>query len=34
MNKGYWAELRAFFNIISNEGITIKGYKIREGINA
>ena len=33
MNKGSWGKVRAFFDIMTDEGITIKGFKIIEGIN-
>ena len=33
MNKGSWGKLRAFFDIMTDEGFTIKGFKIIEGIN-
>lgn len=33
MNKGEWGKLRAFFDLRTNEGIVVKGFKIIEGIN-
>tara|TARA_Y100000748_G_scaffold138451_1_gene116092 strand:- start:713 stop:1138 length:426 start_codon:yes stop_codon:yes gene_type:complete len=33
MNKGSWGKLRAFFDVQTDEGFTIKGFKIIEGIN-
>ena len=33
MNKGSWGKLRAFFDLTTQEGFTIKGFKIIEGIN-
>ena len=33
MNKGNWGKVRAFFDIMTDEGFTIKGFKIIEGIN-
>ena len=33
MNKGTWGKLRAFFDVQTDEGFTIKGFKIVEGIN-
>ena len=33
MNKGSWGKLRAFFDVQTDEGFTIKGFKIVEGIN-
>ena len=33
MNKGSWGKLRAFFDIKTEEGIVIKGFKLVEGIN-
>ena len=32
MNKGEWGKLRAFFDIRTNEGFVIKGFKIVDGI--
>ena len=32
MNKGTWGKLRAFFDVQTDEGFTIKGFKIVEGI--
>ena len=33
MNKGSWGKVRAFFDLMTQEGFTIKGFKIIEGIN-
>lgn len=33
MNKGSWGKIRAFFDIQTEEGFTIKGFKLVEGIN-
>ncbi len=33
MNKGSWGKVRAFFDLNTTEGFTIKGFKIIEGIN-
>ena len=33
MNKGAWGKVRAFFDIKTNEGFVIKGFKIMDGIN-
>ena len=33
MNKGEWGKVRAFFDIRTQEGFIIKGFKIIEGIN-
>ena len=33
MNKGTWGKLRAFFDVQTDEGFTMKGFKIIEGIN-
>ena len=33
MNKGSWGKVRAFFDLTTSEGFTIKGFKIIEGIN-
>ena len=32
MNKGEWGKLRAFFDIRTNEGLVVKGFKLVEGI--
>ena len=32
MNKGSWGKVRAFFDIITAEGFTIKGFRLVEGI--
>ena len=33
MNKGSWGKIRAFFDIRTEEGFTMKGFKLVEGIN-
>lgn len=33
MNKGSWGKVRAFFDLRTDEGFVIKGFKIIEGIN-
>ena len=33
MNKGSWGKVRAFFDIITEEGFTLKNFKLVEGIN-
>jgi len=33
MNKGSWGKVRSFFDLTTQEGFTIKGFKIIEGIN-
>jgi len=33
MNKGNWGKVRAFFDLTSQDGFTIKGFKLIEGIN-
>jgi len=33
MNKGSWGKVRAFFDLSSEEGFTMKGFKLIEGIN-
>lgn len=33
MNKGNWGKVRAFFDLQTDEGFTIKGFKLVEGIN-
>ena len=33
MNKGEWGKVRAFFDLATQEGFIIKGFKIIEGIN-
>ena len=33
MNKGQWGKVRAFFDLSTSDGFTIKGFKIIEGIN-
>ena len=33
MNKGSWGKIRAFFDLQTEEGFTIKGFKLVEGIN-
>ena len=33
MNKGSWGKVRAFFDIRTEDGFVVKGFKIIEGIN-
>ena len=33
MNKGNWGKIRAFFDLQTEEGFTIKGFKLVEGID-
>ena len=33
MTKGNWGKVRAFFDLQTEEGFTIKGFKLVEGIN-
>ena len=33
MNKGSWGKVRAFFDITTEEGFIIKGFRLVEGIN-
>ena len=33
MNKGSWGKIRAFFDLQTSDGFTIKGFKLVEGIN-
>ena len=33
INKGNWGKIRAFFDIRTEEGFVVKGFKIIEGIN-
>ena len=33
MNKGSWGKVRAFFDLRTEEGFTLKGFKLVEGIN-
>ena len=33
INKGSWGKIRAFFDLRTEEGFVIKGFKIIEGIN-
>ena len=33
MNKGSWGKIRAFFDLKTEEGFTMKGFKLVEGIN-
>ena len=33
MNKGSWGKVRAFFDLQTTDGFTIKGFKLIEGIN-
>ena len=34
INKGSWGKVRAFFDVTTSDGFTIKGFKIIEGINS
>ena len=33
MNKGSWGKIKAFFDLQTEDGFTIKGFKLGEGIN-
>ena len=33
MKKGSWSKIRAFFDIITEEGFTLKNFNLVEGIN-
>tara|TARA_R110002051_G_scaffold126174_1_gene199742 strand:- start:848 stop:1165 length:318 start_codon:yes stop_codon:yes gene_type:complete len=33
MKKGSWNKIRAFFDIITEDGFTLKGFKLVEGIS-
>ena len=33
MNKGNWGKIRAFFDLQTEEGFILKGFKLVEGIN-
>ena len=33
MNKGSWGKVRAFFDLTTDEGFIIKGFRLVEGIN-
>ena len=33
INKGNWGKVRAFFDLRTEEGVTLKGFKLVEGIN-
>ena len=33
MNKGSWGKVRAFFDLTTQDGFTVKGFKLIEGIN-
>ncbi len=33
MNKGSWGKIRAFFDLQTDDGFTLKGFKLVEGIN-
>jgi len=33
MNKGSWGKIRAFFDVQTEEGFTIKGFKLVESVN-
>ena len=33
MNKGNWGKIRAFFDLETDEGFTLKGFKLIESVN-
>ena len=33
MNTGSWGKVKAFFDVLSDDGFTIKGFKLIDGIN-
>ena len=33
MTKGEWSKIRAFFDLETQDGFTIKGFKLVEGVN-
>ena len=33
MNKGNWGKIRAFFDLETSDGFTLKGFKLIEGVN-
>ena len=33
MNKGSWGKVRAFFDLQTEEGFTLKGFKLIDGIS-
>ena len=33
MRKGSWGKLTAFFDVVTEEGFTVKGFKLIQGIN-
>ena len=33
MNKGSWGKIKAFFDLLTEDGFTIKGFKLVEGTN-
>ncbi len=33
MNKGDWGKVKAFFNVETAEGFSLKGFKLVEGVN-
>ena len=33
MNKGEWGKIKAFFDLRTDEGFVIKGFKLIHGIN-
>ena len=33
MNKGEWGKIKAFFDVTTEEGFVIKGFKLVQGIN-
>ena len=33
MNKGEWGKIKAFFDVLTDEGFVMKGFKLVQGIN-
>ena len=33
MNRGSWGKIKAFFDLITEDGFTLKGFKLVEGIS-
>ena len=33
MKKGVWGKIKAFFDVVTEEGFTMKGFKLVEGAN-
>ena len=33
MNSGSWGKIKAFFDLITEDGFTLKGFKLVEGIS-